>query len=76
MLGFLLKLLPKNLAGVLGIAQLVIPLLRELIMVVLRLLAIFMKDKITDDLIAKVKSIADKIESGFDKVKRVLLGIV
>ncbi len=73
---FLLKLLPKNFAGILGIVQLVIPALREVIMAVLRLLAIIMKERVTESLIVKVKKIADKVESGFDSAKRFLLGIL
>lgn len=72
---FILKLIPKNIAGILGIVQLVIPALREVIMAGLRLAAIIMPVKVTEASIVKVKEIADKIEVGFDTVKRVLLGL-
>ncbi len=69
------KLIPKNFASILGVVQTIIPIARELTMVVIRLLAVIMPGKVDDELVAKVKSIADKTESGFDKVKRVLLGL-
>jgi len=75
MSSFISKLIPKNLAGILGIIQVVIPALREVIMAGLRLVAIIMPAKVTEALIVKVKEIADKIEAGFDKVKRLLLGL-
>ena len=75
MFSLLSKIFPKNLAGILGIVQLIIPALRAVVMATLRLLAILMPAQITEKLIVKVKNAADKIEGGFDKVKRLLLGL-
>ena len=75
MFTILKKLIPKNIAGILGLVQTIIPVVRELFMVTIRLLSILMPGKVDDELVAKVRSICDKIESGFDAIKRFLLGL-
>ena len=68
----LIKLFPRNLAGILGIIQLVIPAIREVIMATLRLLAIFTPEEITKELIAEIKKNSDALEKRFDDIKRFL----
>ena len=75
MFTLLKKILPKNIAGLLGILQVIVPLIRELVMVIIRFFAVFMPGKVDDKLVAKVKSGCDKIEGGFDAVKGFLLGL-
>ena len=75
MMSFLTKLIPKNIAGFLGLLEVVIPLVRELVIVVIRLLAVLMPNKVSEDLIEKVTDIADKIQYGFDKVKDFFLKV-
>lgn len=75
MFSLISKLFPKNFASIVGIIQVIIPALREVIMAILRLLAILMPARVTEKLIVKVKEKADWIEKGFDKVKRLLLGL-
>jgi len=61
------KLIPKNIAGFLGLLQVALPLIRELIMVVIRLLAVLLPGKLDDELVAKVRKVFDQIEEVFVK---------
>ncbi len=62
LLNILKKILPKNIAGLLGVAQVIVPLIRELIMVIIRILAVVMPKKVDDELVAKVKIGSDKVQ--------------
>jgi len=61
------KLIPKNIAGFLGLLQVALPLIRELIIVVIRLLAVLLPGKLDDELVAKVRKVFDQIEEVFVK---------
>lgn len=76
MLSFLRKLIPKNIAGILGVIQLIIPLVRELLMVITRIIGIFRSELKVEDTVAKIKSISDKVETGFVRFKNLFLGII
>lgn len=70
---FLKKLVPKNIAGILGVVQTFITVIREILMVATRVCAIFIPGKKDDELIAKIKSIFDKAEVAFEKLKNFFL---
>ncbi len=69
---FLARLLPANIAGILGVVQVVFPLARELIIVVMRIVAVFIPS--IGVLIPKVVDSLSAIEAGFEKFKNIFLG--
>lgn len=70
-MGFLKRLIPKNLAGILGVIGTLIPLVRELTMVTIRILAIF-TSKI-ESWIIPVGTVFDMVESGYERFKNFFL---
>ena len=71
MMDFLKRLIPKNVAGVLGVVQTVIPLARELIIVVIRIVAVFIPS--WEKYIDSATQITHSIEEGFRKLKNFFL---
>lgn len=74
------KLIPKNIAGILGLIGTIIPIAREFVMVGLRLvdvvLTVFGKPDIIEDmLIVKVGQIFDKIMGFYNKIKDFFLKV-
>jgi len=71
---FLAKLLPKNIAGILGLIQTIIPIVRETLMIATRLCAIIpgVKD---DVIIAAIKKGFDAFEKIFEKIKDFFLKV-
>jgi len=67
------KLIPANIAGILGVIGTLIPLVRELVMVGLRIadviMTVFAKPDVIDPIIVKVGNIFDTIQGGWDKIK-------
>ena len=66
---FLKKLLPKNIAGIIGLIQSAIPVIRELLMVITRLCAIVIPGDRDDKIIAAIKKGFDAFEGVFEKIK-------
>lgn len=73
MLKFIGKLIPKNIAGILGVIQLVLPLMRELLMLATRVCAILIPGNKDDRVIAAIKGVFDKGEEYFMKFKNIFL---
>lgn len=69
------KLIPKNIAGILGVIQTAIPFIRELLMLAIRICAVLIPGDKDDKIVAKIKSGFDKFEDGFNKVKTFILEI-
>ena len=67
------KLIPKNIAGVIGVIQTAIPIIREVLMLATRICAVLIPGDKDDKMIEKIKAIFDKIENGFEKVKNFLV---
>jgi len=67
------KLIPKNIAGILGVVQVAFPLVRELLMVVVRICAVIIPGDNDDKVIAKIKEVFDKIECNYEKFKNIFL---
>ncbi len=70
---FLKKITFKNIAGVLGIVQVGIPLTRELLMVLVRICAVLIPGDKDDKIIGGVKNVFDKIDSGYTNIKNLFL---
>jgi len=70
---FLKKLVPKNIAGILGLIQTAIPIIRELLMVVTRICAILIPGDRDDKIVAKIKAAFDAFEAAFEKFKNFFL---
>ena len=67
------KLISKNIAGILGFIQNVIPIIREILMIATRICAILIPGDNDDKVVAKIKEIFDKIEAFWVKIKNVFL---
>jgi len=70
---FLKKLVPKNIAGILGLIQTAIPVIRELLMVLTRLCAVVIPGDKDDKIIAAIKKGFDAFEAVFEKLKNFFL---
>ena len=70
---FLKRLIPKNIAGIVGVIEAVFNVIRELLMVAARICATIIPGDADDKLVAKIKSIFDKVEEVFEKIKSFLL---
>ena len=65
----------KLLPGILGLLQQVLPPLKEVIIIVIRLVDIVtIKDGVADTVIAKINAVYDKVYGAVEKVKNFLLG--
>ncbi len=71
---FFKKLIPNNIAAIIGVAQVLVPLVRELAVVVIRIVDIFTPGAGLEALIVTVVSVFTKIETGVDKLKNMFLG--
>lgn len=71
---FLRKLIPKNVAGIIGLIQSLIPVIREALMLATRICAIIpgVKD---DVIVAAIKKAFDAFEKIFEKVKDFFLEV-
>lgn len=70
------KLIGNNLAGVVGVLQALVPLLREFLIVGIRLFDVLFPGTGLEPLIIKVKEILTKVENGVEWVKNTFLGRV
>ena len=75
MASFLKKLIPKNIAGILGVVQTAIPLVREVLMVATRICAILIPGEKDDEIVAVIKKGFDAFEAGFEKFKDFFLKV-
>ena len=66
---FLKKLIPKNIAGILGVIQTAIPFVREVLMLATRICAALIPGDKDDKVIAKIREVFDQLEAGFEKLK-------
>ena len=65
----------KLLPGILGLLQQVLPPLKEVVVIVIRLVDIVtIKDGVADTVIAKINAVYDKVYGAVEKVKNFLLG--
>lgn len=66
---FLRKLLPKNVAGILGVIQTALPLIRELLMLATRVCATVIPGEADDKIVAGIRKIFDIVEVKFARIK-------
>jgi len=75
-MGLLSKILPKNVAGILGVIQTAIPIIREVLMLATRICAVLIPGDKDDKIVAAIKGVFDKAEGIFEKAKKFLLGLI
>ncbi len=71
---FFKKLIPHNIAAIIGVAQLVIPLLKELVIAAIRIIDILTPDKGLEPVIVKTAGIFDAITAKINSFKNMFLG--
>jgi multisubunit Na+/H+ antiporter MnhE subunit len=72
---FFKKLIPHNIAAIIGIIQLIIPLIKEIIIAVIRIIDILTPDKGLEPVIVRVSGIFDGITNGINNFKNMFLGL-
>ena len=70
---FLKRLIPKNIAGIIGVVEAVFNVIRELLIVAARICATIIPGDADDKIVAKIRAIFDKVEAVFEKIKSFLL---
>jgi len=69
------KLIPKNIAGIIGLVQTAIPVIRELLVVITRVCAIIIPGDKDDKIVAVIVKIFDSFEDIFNKIKGFFLSV-
>jgi len=72
---FIKKLIPHNIAAIIGIAQQIVPIAKELVIAVIRIIDILTPDKGLEPVIVKTAGIFDSITNGINKFKNMFLGL-
>jgi len=72
---FFKKLIPHNLAAIIGIIQLVVPLVKEITIAVIRIIDILTPDKGLEPMIVSVAKGFDRITETINKGKNMFLGL-
>jgi len=72
---FFKKLIPHNIAAIIGVVQLIVPLAKELVITVIRIIDILTPDKGLEPLIVKVAEIFDNVTAGINSFKNMFLGL-
>ena len=67
------RLIPENIAGILGIIGIVIPLIKEALVAIVRVVAVLITPLKT--WIAKLDTFFANLTKAYDSIKRVLLGM-
>lgn len=71
--GLIKKLIPKNIAAILGVVQTTIPVIRELLMVAARVCATIIPGEADDKIVAVIRKYFDLFEKNFEKIKNFFL---
>jgi hypothetical protein len=71
---FFKKLIPHNIAALIGVAQLVVPLLKEVVIGVIRIIDILTPDKGLEPVIVKTAAIFDGLTAKINSFKNMFLG--
>lgn len=72
---FFKKLIPHNIAAIIGVVQLIIPLAKEITIAAIRIVDILTPSNGLEPLIVKVAGIFDNVTSGINQFKNYFLGI-
>lgn len=70
-----LKWIPKNIGAIMGIAQAVVSFVRELCMLFARIICPIIPGDEDEEIVAKIREIAEKILEFLEKIKNWLLGL-
>jgi len=71
---FIKKLIPGNIAAIIGVVQVIIPLARELVVAAIRIIDVLTPGKGLEPLIIKTVAIFATIEGGINSFKNMFLG--
>lgn len=71
---FIKKLIPNNIAAIIGIVQLVVPLAKEIAIAAIRIIDIFTPGEGLEPVIVKTSGIFDGITNAINKFKNMFLG--
>jgi hypothetical protein len=71
---FIQKLIPHNIAAIIGIIQQVVPLAKEIIVAIIRIVDIFTPGEGLEPMIVNTTKIFDKITAGINSFKNKFLG--
>jgi hypothetical protein len=71
---FIRKLIPANIAGIIGIVQVIVPLVREIVIAAIRILDVLTPKKGLEPLIVKTVAIFATIEGAINSFKNMFLG--
>lgn len=65
----------KLLPGIIGLLQILLPLVKELVVIVIRIIDVFTwSDTVADSIIAKVNDVYNKVNNVVETLKNYLLG--
>jgi len=72
---FFKKLIPHNIAAIIGIASLVVPLIKEVVIGVIRIVDILTPDKGLEPVIVKTSELFDGLSRKINSFKNMFLGL-
>jgi len=72
---FFKKLIPHNIAGIIGIIQLIVPLVKEIVIAVIRIIDILTPQKGLEPVIVNVAAGFDRITASINGFKNMFLGL-
>jgi len=72
---FIKKLIPANIASIIGIAQVLVPLTRELLITLVRIVDVLTPKTGLEPIIVKIVSVSAAIENIINKFKNMFLGV-
>lgn len=72
---FFKKLIPHNIAAIIGVVQQIVPIVKELTIAVIRIIDILTPDKGLEPVIVKTAGIFDKITGWINSFKNMFLGL-
>jgi len=71
---FIKKLIPGNIAAIIGVVQVIVPLARELVVTAIRIIDVLTPGKGLEPLIVKTVAIFGSIEGAINSFKNMFLG--
>ena len=72
---FIKKLIPANIASIIGFAQVLVPLTRELLITLVRIVDVLTPKTGLEPIIVKIVSVSAAIENIINKFKNMFLGV-
>ena len=72
---FFKKLIPHNIAAIIGIVQQIVPIAKEITIGAIRIVDILTPDKGLEPVIVSIAKIFDNVTAGINKFKNMFLGL-